>query len=285
MGVRRLSALLRWLFKGTKTLEPSGVEVVHFAGADLTLDLAWKHERQYFRYLQEGLSVPQIEVDALVLRRCLSEGARVLDLGANIGFTALQSLEAGASTVLAVEAQPDLFERLNSLRSARINVLNKAISAEVGTAQLFVSETHNQGSTIDPSTVDRFARIFGRKPASVEVEATTIDHLKGHPFDFWKLDIEGAELAALSGATQSLTDHPPRHIYAEIYSADQLAQIRALLSNSHPFQYRVLLEGSGPFQLVLDPTVLPPETRPRRFARHSPSYLFAREEMILRPTA
>ena len=163
----------------------------------------------------------------------------VLDGGANIGLTALECLDAGAKKVVAVEPLPALFERLQRLTKSRVCCVNKAISAEEGVADFFVSTQHNQGSSLKSEMIHTFPRVFGDQIITVSVGLTTIDRLTeefGY-FDVWKLDIEGAEIDALKGAIKTLGERPPRVIIAELFD-DFRNGFRAAIHRTHPFAYR-----------------------------------------------
>jgi len=102
--------------------------------------------------------------------------------------------------VVAVEALPDLFKRLQLLQGPDLSPVNKAVSSTDGTAEFSVSQSHNQGSSLKPEIVAMFPDVFGKNVRKISVDLTTIDQLAqqfGH-FDVWKLDVEGAEIDALN---------------------------------------------------------------------------------------
>ncbi len=120
---------------------------------------------------------------------------RVLDVGANIGYYTLLAARAGAQ-VHAFEPDPrNLHYLLRNLRGNRlldrVTMVNKAVSDKVG-----VEAFHQHESLLESSLCRQLAN-----GASTTVECTTIDEYCGTDgqADLIKIDIEGAELRALSG--------------------------------------------------------------------------------------
>ena len=226
---------------------------VHLAGHSLELDLSFKHERAYAAKLMLNLRLPQSDLDEFLFKRFVKPGDTVLDAGANIGFTTSQMLSAGASKVIALEPVPELFERLRQLNGGAVVALNKALSSNTGKASLILSKSHNQGSTLHPNMVTLFPSVFDGTSHTISVALTTIDEiaLEHGSFDVWKLDVEGAELDALQGATRTLKDAPPRAIIVELYPPF-LERFLSLASATHSFVYRACIRWDT-YELVLAP--------------------------------
>lgn len=248
---------------------------VHLAGHRLELDLSFKHERAYAAKLILNLRHPQTDLDEFLFKRFIRPGDTVLDAGANIGFTTAQMLSAGASRVVAVEPTPGPFERLRQLNGDIVVALNKALSSNAGKGSLILSRAHNQGSTLNPNMVTLFPSVFDGTSQTTSVDLTTIDDIaREHgPFDVWKLDIEGAELAALSGATQTLRNAPPRVIIVELFPPF-VEEFLLLATATHSFVYRASIRRDT-YELVLVPwqTEIGAE-----FYTASPMYVFTSEK-------
>jgi FkbM family methyltransferase len=130
----------------------------------------------------------------------IEAGDRVLDLGAHIGTFSLLAARLGAQ-VTAVEASPGNVQLLrlaieaNAL-SDQLTVVHAAVTSEVGEVSFA-----DQGpyGTID---TERTGHASGWPV--ITVKGTTIDSLSGAPFDWIKMDIEGAECAAISGGAKTL---------------------------------------------------------------------------------
>lgn len=178
----------------------------------LSLDLSITEER--WMYLN------MYDIAALQLvRRVLRPGDVAIDAGANIGFFSLimwrQVGQAGR--VHAFEPQPAAVERLRenaSLNQAdRIIIVPKGVWRESSQATLyhFDDVPMNEASlgNRDDRQVDQ----------TIDVELTRIDdEVTGSP-RLVKLDVEGAELAAIEGASRVLFGGPPPHLMIELNPA------------------------------------------------------------------
>lgn len=248
---------------------------VHLAGHSLELDLSFKHERAYAAKLMLNLRHPQTDLDEFLFKRFVRPGDTVIDAGANIGFTTSQMLSAGASRVIALEPVAELFERLRQLNGETVVALNKALASNSGTAPLILSSSHNQGSTLNQQMVTLFPSVFDGTSQTINVDLTTIDDIaREHgPFDVWKLDIEGAEVAALRGATQTLKNAPPRAIIVELFQPF-VEEFLSLATATYSFAYRASIRWET-YELVLVPwqTEIGAE-----FYAASPMYVFTSEE-------
>lgn len=158
----------------------------------------------------------------------LGRDAVALDIGANQGVYACAfGLAAGANgRVIAVEPIPRQVARLtenlalNGLRN--VAIVEAAISDVVGTAELDLSAGDTSASIVTGFGNDR-----------IRVKTTTIDALVQENglerVDFIKLDVEAAELLALSGAEQTLKAHRPT-LCLEAADAALFEKISTLLS-------------------------------------------------------
>lgn len=146
-------------------------------------------------------------------------GATVLDLGANIGLTALlaSKLVGPTGRVVAVEPYPSNFRLLteniarNGARNTR--AINRAIASKRGVVTM---ASGPQGNRTNAKVTDD----------GYELPAETIDSLVEElaitSLDLVKLDIEGYEMKALEGALETLRAQRPS-IFIEL-SDDQLVE-------------------------------------------------------------
>lgn len=154
----------------------------------------------------------------LVWQGLVFPGMTVVDLGAHVGyFTLLACRElAQRGRVYAFEPQPSARELLEKNVAANgyqgiVAVVPKAVSSAAGNATLFTGQT-------DVAETSLFPRI-GVEGSTVEVECTTLDAFfesEGWPsIDIMKMDIEGAERAALQGMPEVSRRNPQLKLIIE----------------------------------------------------------------------
>ena len=149
-----------------------------------------------------------------VLDRVLKAGMVFVDVGANVGLYSLfaASKMGGQGIVVAIEASSRECDRLrrnielNGFRNVR--VIQAAASDRVGETELMVAPPEHGGH----NTLGAFA--YGTPVESKErVKTTRIDDIVRERaltrLDVIKMDIEGAELAALRGAEETLRRFHP----------------------------------------------------------------------------
>ncbi|MFB6144438.1 MAG: FkbM family methyltransferase [Candidatus Nanohaloarchaea archaeon] len=136
----------------------------------------------------------------------LSEGDVFYDIGANVGYFTTLAAETGAD-VFAFEMHPELKKSIESnleLNSLEAEIVQKAVSNSLETISFdlkvvpTVSSSGEGEVSVDTITLDSFAE---NNPAP----------------DIIKIDIEGYEEKALSGAEVLLADNPPRTIFVEVH--------------------------------------------------------------------
>jgi FkbM family methyltransferase len=242
-------------------------------------DLSQPHERQYLAKILFDIRVPQVDIDSMLFRKFVMKGDRVLDAGANIGFTSIELISIGASFVVAVEPIPMLFDRLCALTNeSNIDVMAAAISDVNGIADIWISRQHNQGSTLNPKIRSKFDHIFNFDDEPIKAKLISIDDIsieKGR-FDIWKLDIEGAEVKALLGAKDTLKNMPPRIIIVEIYD-EFIQEFKDIIFETHPYFARAFIAKSN-YQLCLESSN---EYDISQYEQTSPMYIFSQNEFLL----
>jgi len=166
------------------------------------------------------------------LHRTVAPGAIVFDVGANIGFFALLAarLAGPGGRVVAFEPVPEVAgyaraaARSNALDD-RVEIRTQAVGEHSGTAALHVVS--------EPSWSHLASR--GRHPdtvATIDVEVVTLDGLldAGEPAPgVIKLDVEGAEVEVLRGASRLLAEHRPALI-VELHETN--AEVADLLEDA-----------------------------------------------------
>jgi FkbM family methyltransferase len=155
--------------------------------------------------------------EADLLKKLIEPGMQVLDVGANIGLYTLllARLVGDAGRVFGFEPEPNLFsvlcENCAVNRATNITPFQIAAGDENGRATLQQS-TFNSGDN----------RLGERKfdVQSIEVEVARLDDvLPMRNVQFIKLDVQGQELAALTGMEQVLTSSPGVRMLFEFWPA------------------------------------------------------------------
>lgn len=149
---------------------------------------------------------------AFVLKT-VKPGMTVLDIGANIGFftTMFAGLVGNSGKVIAFEPVADTFHKLKSAVALNhieniVELHNVAASSGPGTCELaYDMHSFNMGGiSIRPTGSETNMQL------SQVAETKSIDDVVwGRPVDFMKMDIEGAEAFALSGASKTLSTSRP----------------------------------------------------------------------------
>lgn len=162
--------------------------------------------------------------------------SRALDGGAYDGDTARALLDRapGVREILCVEPDERNYRRLLAYRDreprAAITPLRAALSDAPGAATLFASG--NRNSTLYRRSHE--ARDEG-------VPTVTVDGIAGDgALDFIKLDVEGAEAAALRGAKETLSRRRPALLVSCYHRGEDLFALPLLLSELCP-GYRLFL--------------------------------------------
>ncbi len=80
---------------------------------------------------------------------------------------------------------------------------------------------------------------------TIAIQVRPLDQLDLGPVSFLKLDIEGAEIPALQGATETIRQHKPKLSLAVYHNPEELATIAELIASIRP-DYRFRLRHHGP---------------------------------------
>lgn len=201
-------------------------------GRGLRMEIDFAHQTRFF------LGRYETELDD-VIRELARPGVTTFDIGAQFGYESLVIARLTAAPVLAVEC----FE--GSLAILERNVAaNPDLAPLVDVVGAFVGE---------PSEVRGVGGFAERSVAwhreISDTPTVTLDELVAAHFapGLVKLDIEGAELSALRGATRLLAEHRPAWI-VEVHNARIDAGCRELLAE-HGYEVEVVEQRSQPRHL------------------------------------
>ena len=149
--------------------------------------------------------------ETFLFRAHVAKGSRVVDLGANVGWFAVQGILAGAE-VHAFEPVPaiaDLCER-NLRRAEKVGagrgILHRVAASDASGTATLVLAAKNHG---DNRVVDGESRPQDLADGeTISIALARVDDLVKGPVSFLKVDTQGSEWLALQGAKQLLADSP-----------------------------------------------------------------------------
>ncbi len=158
------------------------------------------------------------EPDLKVVRELVDPGTTAVDLGANIGVytKVLSDLVGPAGSVISVEPVPQTFAFLsrNTRSLGRRNILcvNAAVSDSDCEVTMEVPDYDTGGTNFyQARVVTTGDHVVPDSKSHLQVRATKLDTLlaTATAVSFVKCDVEGHELACLTGAGMILTAHRP----------------------------------------------------------------------------
>jgi FkbM family methyltransferase len=187
------------------SLRKGDVTISHGLGAGLKINAAGANPGYAM-----GVTEPDVQ-DAL--DRQLHPGATFYDIGASVGFFTIiaASIVGEGGRVLAFEPRPEAAARLRHNLAlnhfSNVDVRECAVTDMAGRGELEVGE-----ELVWAALRQRGPDHVTPGADAVEVETTTIDDVvrqAGEPPGLVKLDIEGGELPAIKGMTETIRRHQP----------------------------------------------------------------------------
>jgi FkbM family methyltransferase len=155
--------------------------------------------------------------EAQLLEKLVEPGMQILDVGANIGLYTLllARLTGDAGRVFAFEPEPDLFSALceNCAANEAVNVTPfRCAAGDTNGRATFQRATFNSG--------DNRLGASKARAQSIEVDVARLDEvLPVQTVQFIKLDVQGHEVAALTGMQQLLASSPDVRVLFEFWPA------------------------------------------------------------------
>jgi FkbM family methyltransferase len=162
--------------------------------------------------------------------QAVRSGDVVLDCGANVGVYAREALAEGAKLVIAIEPAPENLE-----------CLRRNLAAEVAAGRVIIYEKGVWDKddflimrvSPDNPAADSFVITQKGSHEGLRLPLTTIDklveELKLERVDYIKMDIEGAEQRAITGAAQTLRRFHPRLALSAYHEPEDPAKIPVLV--------------------------------------------------------
>ena len=179
-----------------------------------TSDALFRHAFPVYRALYEQYKRRAERAVIASIDAWVRRGDRVADIGANIGFyTALLAERVGpGGAVYAFEPEPLNFARLaaRTARYAQTRTVAACVTDHDGSAELFLSPDLN---------VDHRSYSTGEPRRRMTVAAVTLDSYLsgGDTLRLVKMDVQGAEYAALLGMADVLARSPDVRLLMEVW--------------------------------------------------------------------
>ena len=195
-----------------------------------------------------------------VFRETVRPGMRVVDVGANMGWYAVQAadLVGAEGSVISFEANPPLASlvrrnlAVNGF-SERATVVAKAVYKETTSLQFGVYRDHLGGGSI--YATEGAAENLDDHVTEITVPATSLDayFAPGTRVDVIRMDAEGAEPFILQGARRVIEENPGIAIFFE-FSAPMIASACGSLA---VFQGDLAALGFGISRITAEGTLEP----------------------------
>jgi FkbM family methyltransferase len=197
-----------------------------------------------------------------LFRRIVKKGAKVIDVGANLGWYSLLSAKIGAERIIACEPDPrslELLKRSIAMNGFRgITCYEVCVTAKQGYATLYVAKNKLGANSLV------------RKPEGEAIQArcTTLDHIVKQEnlerIDLIKIDVEGSEPDVVRGASHTLevTDSilmewnkkvwlDQMELFRNSFNQHELFQIVKSPKLIRPIKTEILLESNAPDNIYL----------------------------------
>ena len=169
-----------------------------------------------------------------------------VDVGANIGYYSLlaRQRQGNLGEVISFEPVPDIYEKLlGNLEGLGVKTYQYAVSNESGSAQINIPKGSDSNDGI--STLQHCVNAID----SFKVQTVSLDKFLDKSIFILKIDIEGHEFSALSGASSLLANGKIRHIVFEEHDVEH-SSVVALLANNGYSIYSIGWDLNG---LILKP--------------------------------
>lgn len=159
--------------------------------------------------------------ETALFRAHVGPGKRVLDLGANVGWFAVQAILAGAE-VTAFEPVPQIaavaqrnIARANEHGKGNGTLLPFAAAERSGTARIVLAASNHGDNRVLDESAPPPADLAGSEEIEIRLERVD-DHVQG-PIDVLKIDTQGSEFLALTGARKLLGASPHLALLIEFW--------------------------------------------------------------------
>lgn len=179
----------------------------------------------------------------------INEGDTVIDAGANIGGFTVQAAKKVGSKGKVIAIEPDEQNRITLQRNLdnnnlqNVEIIPLALWSEKCTKEFHISKRPGEHTLIDYDN-----ELFTNKQV-VTIHCETIDEIiESNGYDnvsYLKMDIEGAEIEAIKGATKFLTTQSPKLLIEALHEVNGKAAFEQIVPSLKSFGYKLLREVDG----------------------------------------
>jgi FkbM family methyltransferase len=188
----------------------SGASLLRSAGNKI-----YQHAFPLYRPVYAAYKAFADRAERKLLRKILFPGARVVDVGANIGiYTEFLSRCVGQTGLIhSFEPAPDNFKRLfaATIGLSNLRLTQAAVGERSGECKLYISDKLNVDHRAYESNGDL------RHAVSTEMVALDDYFKRGQRVDLIKMDIQGYEYHALRGARRVLEENSNINLLLEFW--------------------------------------------------------------------
>jgi FkbM family methyltransferase len=188
-----------------------------------------------------------------IFEKVIKKGDTIVDMGANIGFYTLLAANLVGEKGKVYSFEPDPKTNILLKMNVELNnyhnvvIIQKAVSNQTGTAKFYLST--------EPGADTLYRESSGKY---IEIETETLDHYfqdKDQTIDVIKMDVEGAEIAALSGMDKILRQNNnlkmflefvPRNVKRAGYTTD------IFFNNFSSYGFKIYFPDSGKLRHITD---------------------------------
>lgn len=193
-----------------------------------------------YKILYQSFKIKQDAYEISLLKRYVKDGDVVLDIGANIGFYTeyLSKLVGQHGHIHAFEPDQTNFKHLKNRVGAlaHVTINNQAVADKTQELKIYTSKELNvDHRTYKPDHYDQ----------EITISAVSIDeYISSKPVHFIKMDIQGFEMAAVSGMKKTLQNNDVKMIsefwpYGMKKAGHSVLEYFHLLKSFHFFIYLI----------------------------------------------
>lgn len=221
-------------------------DIIEIQGSKMYINIKDRDPNMRKTFQAYALNRIHEETTTRLFKQTVKKDDIVFDLGANIGYFTLLAakLTGKEGRVYSFEPEPKNYNYL--LKNIKLNnydnvlATQKAVSDKNGRTKLYICE-HDTGH----HTINQYEGIKNYKPNTdnkenfIEIDTVTLDDFlrdKEKVIDVIKIDIEGAEMLALSGMNETIKQNKNIKMFIEFFPL----LIRKMGSSPEEFVRRLL---------------------------------------------